>query len=421
MTDTFTPSGVWLKQDSSLVLAAIQDEDGQLYAPLQHSVVSALSPVAEAIRSQAVQEFLQAQKLDFWKDAPQYDKKAVEGCVSLKQFNPIPKKEWVALIKLYSHFCASTSLSNELEVGALILVHKETNSLRIAIPDQYVTKASVNWSIEEISASKTKWIYFLDGTKALWSQLDSEYYILGVSHSHNTMATHPSGQDNLCEIFDPQKGIKPTGVHILVGSFRNFHSFHEQIPQFEVYASISHEGKRHQIPDYSVLVESGWEEEWCQWTFHESVLSAIRKTVYGGYNYTVPQKNTPTKTPNKQPDLNAGLAPLASVNRFVRANPKYVAVDAFLLYFKSILSETLTLLYDAGADEEELLEIVQQATEDSLGVKLELAGVDVNFKPTGEELDIEDDETWAEYLEKLAQLDDNDVPDPNDPFYVEGY
>ncbi len=280
-TPTFTPSRVFVKvDDNSLRPAAIRAKDSGYFVPVNHKVVSGFTPLTPAEQLQASRELLQAQSMDFWATLPELEKKDIVSLVQLSDnFKPIPKEEWIALIKLYSEFCCDTSFGNELEVGALIIVHRETSQLRIVVPEQKVTKTSVDWSITGKSINDQKKIRFLNGDLISFQDLKKDWDILGISHSHNTMFTSPSAVDNKYEV-GTEKDYCPTGVHILVGSFKNYDGYKDEEPEYSIYASISHLGRRTKIEEgIEALVEPYTKEDWKAWTFHADVLKGISKAV----------------------------------------------------------------------------------------------------------------------------------------------
>ena len=245
---TFTSSRAFRKQGpDKLLKTVIKSSNAKYWVPIDHPVVNGFGQLDLDGQVQANRELLQSINLDFWADLPENLEKAIKSTVSLNlsNFKPIPVSDWVSLIKLYSAFCVKAETNQELEVGGLIIVNRQDNQLRVVIPEQKVTKASVDWSILGKNITDRKKIFFLDGTPISYEELKADWDILGVTHSHNTMGAFPSGVDDRCEISDSKGKECPTGVHILVGSFSQFANYANEEPNYEVYASISHLAQRH--------------------------------------------------------------------------------------------------------------------------------------------------------------------------------
>lgn len=291
----YTNSRAFLKVDkSTLRPVVIKTDKVNFFVPLDHPAVVGYSLLSPEEKFQASQELLQAQNLDFWSKLPEYNDTQVKNTVQLRNdFQKIPKSDWIRLIKLYAHFCGDSSFAQELEVGALLVIHRETRQLRVVVPEQKVTKASVDWSILGSNIKDEKKLRFLTGEEITYGDLKKDYDNLGITHSHNTMFTSPSGTDDSYEVSHQGKSC-PTGVHILVGSFKNFTAYKRKEPTYDVYPSISHLGQRFKIEELSSLVEEYTTEDWLKYDFDEIILGGITQQVY---TYQAPAKKYPQIPP----------------------------------------------------------------------------------------------------------------------------
>ena len=271
---SFTQSRAFIKQDNNLTPAIVKHK-GEYHTLFNHPIIQGLSPMTPLDRVQASIEMLEERQANFWKEAPQIDEKEFKSFVSIKEsgFKKIKAQDWVALLKLYSHFCQSPQFKSNLEVGALIVINRETQQLDFAIPEQKVTSGSIDWNMLGKNLDLKKKVYFLDGSFVTAAELMDNYDIMGITHSHNVLFTSPSSTDDKYEIKD-KDGICPSGVFILVGSFKNFQDWENKIPEYQVYTSIGHEGQRYQI-QVEDLVEPFTQEDWQAWTFDRSILGAI--------------------------------------------------------------------------------------------------------------------------------------------------
>ena len=304
---TFTDSRAFQKvegESNTLRTSVFKGDKGGYYVSIDHPVISGFSKLDSDAVFTANREYLQSINRDFWAKLPELPEDGLKKTVAIKEnLQPISKEDWIALIKLYSAFCQKAGNNRqELEVGGLLVCHKKTKQIRIVIPQQRVTKASVDWSILGQNLTTEKKIFFLDGTPVTYTQLKTEWDVLGVTHSHNTMFTSPSGTDDTCEVRD-SKGILPTGLHILVGSFKEYSTFKNLEPKYEVYASIAHLGHRSRVEAWEGLVEEYTKEDWENNTFDDKVLQAITIPTYKVPSYNIPPKRktyfTPVRTVQK--------------------------------------------------------------------------------------------------------------------------
>jgi len=263
------------EKPKSIKVSAVKSEDNQVYVSLDHPVVMGFEPLTPQEQILANTEYLQAIDKNFWDTINKAPKDTITKAITLKEdFIKIPSSDWVALIKLYADFCKTNS--SELEVGGLIICNKTTKELRIVIPEQVVTKASIDWSISKTANKK---IYFLDGTELPYVDLKSQWDFMGMTHSHNTMFTSPSGTDDMFELGTTSKPL-PTGLHILVGSFSAYENYEFVPPKYDVFASISHLGHRHRIEDLSKIIDLPDEQEYLLHTFAPEVLKVITTYTY---------------------------------------------------------------------------------------------------------------------------------------------
>jgi hypothetical protein len=270
----FTKSRAFIDQGSNLTPALVKHK-GEYHTLLNHPVIQGLSPMTPLDQVQASTEMLEEKQANFWKEVPQIDEEEFKSFISIKEsgFKKVKAQDWVALLKLYSYFCQSPQFKSNLEVGALIVICRETKQLDFAIPEQKVTSGSIDWNMLGKNLDLKKKVYFLDGSFVTAAELLDKYDIMGITHSHNVLFTSPSSTDDRYEIKD-KDGICPSGVFILVGSFKDFQDWENKTPQYEVYTSIGHEGQRYQI-QVEDLVEPFTQEDWLAWTFDRSILGAI--------------------------------------------------------------------------------------------------------------------------------------------------
>lgn len=268
--------------DTNLKLTAVKSTDKTFFVPIDHPCVLGFEPMTLTDRLQANDEYLNAINQNFWDKIPEIDKSKISGTVQVRNdFTKIPASDWAALIKLYSYFCADTSTGSDLEVGGLIICNNDTKELRIAIPTQTVTKASVDWSITGNNITSNKKIFFLDGEELEYDDFKENWHLIGITHSHNTMFTSPSATDDQYEVGTKQKPL-PTGIHILCGSFKNFvgpkpsdPTYQYVEPDYEVYASVSHLGERFKIANIGELIDLPSETEYIMNDFEEDILKII--------------------------------------------------------------------------------------------------------------------------------------------------
>ena len=335
----------------SLEIVGLKDPTGNYYTPIQHPAILAYENMSSKDRLDASTEFLEAKNSNFWNSVPEISAESINSLVQVRtDFPKILKSDWIRLIKLYAFECETQRA--ELEVGALISYHRKTHTTRILVPEQTVTKASVDWAI---SSSKT--LKFLDGTDLPYEEYKAEWDFLGMTHSHNTMFTSPSSVDDTFEVGTPAKPL-PTGVHILVGSFSSYSMYEEIQPNFEVYPSVSHAGRRYKVGNLSELVELDIsEKDWVTYTFDESVLSLIHTIkTYSHNTYQKPSYGTPkysfgmTKIKKKVEALKdlSAIYPTDNTREFL-------ATQAY-----DVLEELLGILAtDLGEDTLNILDVVE--------------------------------------------------------------
>ena len=275
----FTNSRAFLKDGENLTPALIKRK-GQYYTLLDHPIIQSFELMTGVDQQQANVEKLNNIGQNFWESAPEVDEETFQGFTQIKQgsFKKIKAADYVAILKLYAHFCGNPQFANNLEVGTPIIIHKETRQLDVIVPEQEVTGGSVDWNILDY----TKKVYFLDGSFITAAELFQQYDIVGMAHSHNTLSTFPSSTDNKYEIKDGNK-ICASGVFFIIGSFQNYQDWENTEPTYETYASIGHNGERVKIP-ITDLVEEYTEQDWLDWTFDREILKAVKVKTYIKYN-----------------------------------------------------------------------------------------------------------------------------------------
>lgn len=257
-----------IKNNKTLSLRAIKSDKNRYYVGIDHPVVLGYEPMTECSRLEASTEYLDAVNKNFWEEALESSEDLIHMAVGLSDnFIKMPASDWVNLIKLYSYFCEKGS---GLEVCGLLICRNSDKQVRVVIPEQVVTKVSVDWSLKDKSSK----IYFLDGEELPKDEYEKNWSLLGITHSHNTMFTSPSGTDDTYEVGTIDSPL-PTGVHILVGSFSNFDDWKNSEPAYEVYSSISHLGRRYRIESLDSLREFPNETEYCMNSFDEVILDLI--------------------------------------------------------------------------------------------------------------------------------------------------
>lgn len=306
----FTSSRAFKISEDKLTTSVIKTETSY-YVPIDHPVVAAFVPLDQEGQIQASRELLQSKNIDFWSQLAELPEKTVKSTVDIQNdFKPVPKEDWISLIKLYAAFCQKAGSQKELEVGGLLLVNREDKQLRVVIPEQTVTKASVSWQILGKNLNDRKKIFFLDGTQLSYEDFKENWDLLGVTHSHNTMTAVPSGVDDTCEVSERGKDC-PTGIHVLVGEFKDFSDYTATEPKYTVYSSISHLGKRYRLEAWESLVEDYNASDWLNATFSDKVLTSIRVPAIQTYRPFY-----------KKPANNKTFGPVTTYSGFPRATQR---------------------------------------------------------------------------------------------------
>lgn len=261
--------------DTTLRLAIVKSQGSDKHwTAIDHPVVSAFEKMTDVDKYLASREYLKSINKDFWDKCAEVESELVEGLVTIREdFGKIPAKDWISLLKLYASFCI-TGGNSDLEVGGLIISNLDTKQLRIVIPQQVVTKASVDWSITSEGLNSKTSLRFLDGEELSYTDFKEKWSLVGITHSHNTMFTSPSGVDDRYEVGTKAKPL-PTGVHLLVGSFANYQNYETVVPIYDVFSSVSHGGVRYQVQNRYEIIEEFEERDWIKYTFNPVVLDLI--------------------------------------------------------------------------------------------------------------------------------------------------
>ena len=115
----------------------------------------------------------------------------------------LPDCYFYASLNLFFHFARQG-----LEVGTWLFLHKESQQLVLAVPRQEVTTYAINtYSLDSIDLITAKAIS------------PSDYLKIGSYHSHHSLATIFSLDDDESDFYSPK------GIHLLIGNIVNEHNF----------------------------------------------------------------------------------------------------------------------------------------------------------------------------------------------------
>jgi proteasome lid subunit RPN8/RPN11 len=446
ITPKITSSGSFIRRGDE-IQPLIQYFGGRYFCPMQHPVFLGYTEMTDQDRHMTNEEFLTFQDLNFWnlQPSPVDPSKVI---TSTGTFQKVPKEDWIKTIKLFAHFCRNDGFPNELEVGLILALHNESQTLRLLVPKQSVTKASVNWTISDIKSDTQ--VMDLDGNLIVMS----DYTPVGVFHSHNTFGAFPSSVDNTCEVKDTAGKIIPTGFHMILGNFKNYENYEFDEPTFDTYSSFSHLGVRHQVTSektFEFFVSDDFSvEEYQQNTFSTNILTIItRSTVWSGKVYTGKSYATrpysgsanyvnyrPFRNPEHEQAYNriskkhrkASAANQAWRTSTVPALIRTDAKEALIEYAISCMYDIYaTLVDDLSADPVDLMKEFEAWHQESLGSNnsLEMLSSEMYtplpsemYTPLASDDPLSNEDYWTSSIDGGGLVDNS--ADVDNPFYYRG-